>query len=106
MTINDREAYGIFAAAGILFNHESPLRGPDFVTRKISIAVARMQAGRQKVLEPGNINPTRDWGYEEEYMEGMWLMLQAPEPDTFILANPTMSFRAAGIDLEWRGTGT
>ncbi|HUI21495.1 MAG TPA: GDP-mannose 4,6-dehydratase [Methylocella sp.] len=114
MTINYREAYGIFAAAGILFNHESPLRGPDFVTRKISIAVARMQAGQQKVLELGNVQSMRDWGYAEEYVEGMWLMLQAPEPDTFILATnrsesvrdyATMSFRAAGIDLEWKGTG-
>ena len=114
MTINYREAYGIFAAAGILFNHESPLRGPEFVTRKVSIAVARIQAGLQDVLELGNLNSMRDWGYAEEYVEAMWLILQAPEPDTFVLATnrsesvrdyATMSFRAAGVDLEWTGTG-
>lgn len=114
MTINYREAYGIFAAAGILFNHESPLRGPEFVTRKVSIAVAHIQAGLQNMLELGNLNSMRDWGYAEEYVEGMWRILQAPEPDTFVLATnrsesvrdyTTMSFRAAGIELEWRGTG-
>ena len=114
MTINYREAYGIFAAAGILFNHESPLRGPEFVTRKVSIAVAHIQAGLQNVLELGNLNSKRDWGYAEEYVEGMWRILQAPEPDTFVLATnrsesvrdyTTMSFRAAGVELEWRGTG-
>ena len=114
MTINYREAYGIFAASGILFNHESPLRGPEFVTRKISIAVARIRAGLQKTVELGNLASIRDWGYAEEYVEGMWLMLQASEPDTFVLATnraetvrdyTTMSFRAAGIELEWVGTG-
>jgi GDPmannose 4,6-dehydratase len=114
MTVNYREAYGMFAAAGILFNHESPLRGAHFVTRKISIAVARMQAGLQKVLELGNRGAMRDWGYAEEYVKGMWLVLQAPAPDTFILATnrsetvrdyAAMSFRAAGIELDWTGKG-
>ena len=114
MTVNYREAYGIFAATGILFNHKSPLRGPEFVTRKISIAVSRIAAGLQKVLELGNLNSIRDWGYAEEYVEGMWRILQAPDPDTFVLASnravtvrdyATLSFKAAGIDLEWVGSG-
>ncbi|WOJ89177.1 GDP-mannose 4,6-dehydratase [Methylocapsa polymorpha] len=114
MTVNYREAYGIFAASGILFNHESPLRGPEFVTRKMSIAVSRICAGLQKTVELGNLGSIRDWGYAEEYVEGMWLMLQAAEPDTFVLATnhaetvrdyATMSFRAAGVELEWVGSG-
>jgi GDPmannose 4,6-dehydratase len=114
MTVNYREAYGIFASSGILFNHESPLRGAEFVTRKISIAVSRIRAGQQKLLELGNLDSIRDWGYAEEYVEGMWRILKAPEPDTFILATnraesvrdyATMSFRAAGIELEWHGKG-
>ncbi|HET6379188.1 MAG TPA: GDP-mannose 4,6-dehydratase [Methylocella sp.] len=114
MTVNYREAYGMFAAAGILFNHESPLRGAHFVTRKISIAAARIRAGQQEVLELGNLGAMRDWGYADEYVRGMWLVLQAPSPDTFILATnrsetvrdyATMSFRAAGIELDWTGKG-
>jgi GDPmannose 4,6-dehydratase len=114
MTVHYREAYGIFAASGILFNHESPLRSAHFVTRKISVAVGRMRAGLQKVLELGNLGSIRDWGYASEYVEGMWLILQAAVPDTFILATnrgetvreyATMSFRAAGINLEWIGAG-
>jgi GDPmannose 4,6-dehydratase len=114
MTVNYREAYGIFASSGILFNHESPLRGPEFVTRKISIAVSRIAAGLQKVLELGNLGALRDWGYAAEYVEGMWRVLQAQEPDTYVLATnravtvrdyATLSFKAAGIDIDWVGTG-
>lgn len=114
MTVNYREAYGIFASSGILFNHESPLRGPEFVTRKISIGVSRIRAGLEKTVELGYLGSKRDWGYAEEYVQGMWLILQAPEPDTYVLAtNRTetvrnyaeMSFRAVGIELEWVGSG-
>jgi GDPmannose 4,6-dehydratase len=113
-TINYRESYGIFGCSGILFNHESPLRGPEFVTRKISEAVARIAAGRQRQLDLGNLDARRDWGYAAEYVRGMWQMLQAPEPDTYVLATnrtetvrtfATLAFKAAGIRLEWRGRG-
>ncbi len=112
MTINYRESYGIFGASGILFNHESPLRGLEFVTRKITDGVARIKLGKLEVLELGNIDAKRDWGYAKEYVEGMWRMLQADEPDTFVLAtNRTetvrdfvrMAFKAAGMELEFRG---
>lgn len=115
MTVNFREAHGLFAACGILFNHESPLRGLEFVTRKISDAVARIAAGQMDVLELGNLDVRRDWGYAAEYVEGMWRMLQAPHPDTFVLATgratsvrqfTTLAFAVAGIGIEWRGTGT
>lgn len=84
-TLNYREAYGMFAASGILFNHESPRRGENFVTRKITQAVARIKLGRQDSLVLGNIDAVRDWGYAPEYVEGMWKMLQHDEPDTFVL---------------------
>jgi GDPmannose 4,6-dehydratase len=84
-TLNYREAYGMFAASGILFNHESPRRGENFVTRKITQAVARIKLGRQDSLVLGNIDAVRDWGYAPEYVEGMWQMLQHDEPDTFVL---------------------
>jgi GDPmannose 4,6-dehydratase len=112
MTINYRESYGIFGASGILFNHESPLRGLEFVTRKITDGVARIKLGKLDVLELGNIDAKRDWGYAKEYVEGMWRMLQADEPDTFVLAtNRTetvrdfvrMAFKAAGMELEFSG---
>lgn len=112
MTINYRESYGIFGSSGILFNHESPLRGKEFVTRKITDSVARISLGSDEVLELGNMNALRDWGYAEEYVEGMWRMLQADEPDTFVLAtNQTTSvrdfvrlaFNASGIDVEFSG---
>ena len=115
MTVNYRESYGIFGSSGILFNHESPLRGREFVTRKITDAVAKIKLGRQDVLELGNLDAKRDWGFAKEYVEGMWRMLQASEPDTFVLAtNRTetvrdfvqMAFAAAGMRLEFRGTGT
>jgi GDPmannose 4,6-dehydratase len=114
MTVNYRESYGIFGASGILFNHESPLRGREFVTRKITHAVARIQLGLQDVLELGNLDAKRDWGYAREYVEGMYRMLQAPQPDTYVLATQRtetvrdfvrMAFRAVGVDLEFRGAG-
>jgi GDPmannose 4,6-dehydratase len=113
MTINYRESYGIFGSSGILFNHESPLRGREFVTRKITDAVAKIRLGMLDVLELGNIDAKRDWGYAKEYVEGMWRMLQADEPDTFVLAtNRTetvrdfvrMAFKGAGMTVEFRGS--
>ena len=111
-TVNYRESFGIFGASGILFNHESPLRGREFVTRKITDAVARIKLGKQELLELGNLDAKRDWGYAAEYVEGMWRMLQADEPDTFVLATgrtetvrdfATLAFKAAGIGVEWKG---
>lgn len=112
MTINYRESYNIFASSGILFNHESPLRGQEFVTRKITDSVAKIKLGKLDVLELGNMDAKRDWGFAKEYVEGMYLMLQADEPDTFVLAtNRTetvrdfvaMAFKAAGIELRFEG---
>ena len=112
MTINYRESYNIFAASGILFNHESPLRGKEFVTRKITDAFAKISLGMLDVLELGNLDAKRDWGYAKEYVEGMRLMLQANEPDTFVLATNrtetvrdfvTMAGKAAGFELDWQG---
>jgi GDPmannose 4,6-dehydratase len=112
MTINYRESYGIFGASGILFNHESPLRGKEFVTRKITDSVARISLGSDEVLNLGNLNALRDWGFADEYVEGMWRMLQADTPDTFVLATGKttsvrdfvkLSFEAAGIELEFEG---
>ena len=114
MTINYRESYGIFGASGILFNHESPLRGKEFVTRKITDAVAKIYQGATQVLELGNLDAERDWGYAEEYVEGMWRMLQAEVPDTFVLAtNKTttvrefvrLAFEAADIKIVFSGSG-
>lgn len=113
MTVNYRESYGLFASSGILFNHESPLRGREFVTRKITDSVAKIKLGQLDCLELGNIDAKRDWGFASEYVEGMWRMLQADEPDTFVLAtNRTetvrdflaMAFRCVDIDLEFRGS--
>jgi GDPmannose 4,6-dehydratase len=112
MTINYRESYGIFGSSGILFNHESPLRGREFVTRKITDAVAKIKLGQLDVLELGNIDAKRDWGFAKEYVEGMWRMLQADEPDTFVLATNrtetvrdfvSMAFKAAGYELRFEG---
>lgn len=112
MTINYRESYDIFASSGILFNHESPLRGQEFVTRKITDSVAKIKLGKLDVLELGNMDAKRDWGFAKEYVEGMWLMLQADEPDTFVLATNrtetvrdfvSMAFKAAGIELRFEG---
>ncbi|MDG9977501.1 MAG: GDP-mannose 4,6-dehydratase [Ectopseudomonas oleovorans] len=114
MTINYRESYGIFGTSGILFNHESPLRGKEFVTRKITDGVARIALGKQDTLELGNLDAKRDWGYAKEYVDLMWRMLQADEPDTFVIAtNRTetvrdfvnMAFKAVDIQLEWNGSG-
>lgn len=114
ITVNYRESYGIFGSSGILFNHESPLRGREFVTRKISDSVAKIKLGMLDVLELGNLDAKRDWGFAKEYVEGMWRMLQADEPDTFVLAtNRTetvrnfvqMAFKGAGIEIEFRGAG-
>ena len=113
MTINYRESYGIFACSGILFNHESPLRGREFVTRKITDSVAKIKLGKLDCLELGNMDAKRDWGFAKEYVEGMWRMLQAAEPDTFVLATNrtetvrdfvTMAFKAADIRLNWEGS--
>ena len=112
MTINYRESYDIFGASGILFNHESPLRGLEFVTRKITDSVAKIKLGQLDVLELGNMNAKRDWGFAKDYVEGMYLMLQAERPDTYILATNrtetvrdfvSMSCKAAGISIEWKG---
>ncbi len=112
-TVNYRESYDIYAVSGILFNHESPLRGPEFVTRKITEAVAKISLGKQSVLELGNLDACRDWGYAQEYVEGMWKMMQIDTPDTFVLATGRtktvrefvqMSFAAAGINIEFSGT--
>lgn len=113
MVVNYRESYGIFATSGILFNHESPLRGQEFVTRKITDSVAKIKLGKQDVLELGNMDAKRDWGFAKDYVEGMWLMLQADEPDTYVLATNrtetvrdfvTMAFKAAGFELLWSGS--
>ena len=112
MTINYRESYGIFGCSGILFNHESPLRGREFVTRKITDGVAKIKLGQLDCLELGNLDAKRDWGFAKEYVEGMWQMLQADEPDTFVLAtNRTetvrdfvrMAFKAVDEELEFVG---
>ena len=114
MTVNYRESYGLFASSGILFNHESPLRGLEFVTRKITDAVARIHLGKQSLLELGNLDAKRDWGYAKDYVEGMRLMLQHDEPDTFVLAtNRTetvrdfveLSFKEVGRQISWSGSG-
>lgn len=114
MTINYRESYDIFGTSGILFNHESPLRGREFVTRKITDSVAKIKLGLLDTLELGNLDAKRDWGFAKEYVEGMYLMLQADVPDTFVLAtNRTetvrdfvnMAFKGADINVEFKGEG-
>jgi GDPmannose 4,6-dehydratase len=112
MTVNYREAHGIFAASGILFNHESPLRGREFVTRKITDAFARIRADQLSVLELGNMDAKRDWGYARDYVDGMWRMLQTPQSDTYVLAtNRTETVRdfvrlaakEVGFELRFEG---
>jgi GDPmannose 4,6-dehydratase len=112
MTVNYRESYDIFGSSGILFNHESPLRGREFVTRKITDSVAKISLGKLDCLELGNIDAKRDWGFAKEYVEGMWHMLQADTPDTFVLATNrtetvrdfvTMAFKGVGIQVEFKG---
>lgn len=111
---NYREAYGMFACNGILFNHESPLRGETFVTRKITRAAARISMGLQECLYLGNLDAKRDWGHAKDYVKGMWAMLQVDEPQDYVLATGIMhtvremcqvAFSNAGIDLEWKGEG-
>lgn len=113
-TINYRESYGIFGVSGILFNHESPLRGLEFVTRKITDGVARIKLGKREVLELGNLDARRDWGFAREYVDGMWRMLQAPEPGVYVLASGrnasvrdfvTLTGKAVDIEIAWRGNG-
>ena len=113
MTINYRESYDIFGCSGILFNHESPLRGREFVTRKITDSVAKIKLGKLDCLELGNLDAQRDWGFAKEYVEGMWRMLQADTPDTYVLAtNRTvavrdfvqMAFKGAGITVDFKGS--
>lgn len=112
MTINYRESYDIFGSSGILFNHESPLRGLEFVTRKITDSVAKIKQGKLDCLELGNLDAKRDWGYAKDYVEGMWRILQADVPDTYVLATnrtetvrdfASMAFKAAGISLRFEG---
>ena len=112
MTVNYRESYDIFASSGILFNHESPLRGREFVTRKISDSLAKIKLGIQDCLYLGNLDAKRDWGYAADYVEGMWMMLQATEPDTFVLSTNrtetvrdfvTLSAQAIGLNIAWSG---
>lgn len=114
ITINYREAYKIFACNGILFNHESPIRGETFVTRKITRAVARIKLGLQNRLYLGNLNAKRDWGYAKDYVRAMWMMLQQDEPDDFVIATGEshsvrefveLSFKNIGINIVWQGQG-
>ena len=112
VTVNYREAYGIYACNGILFNHESPIRGETFVTRKITMAVARIKKGLQDKLFLGNLDAKRDWGFAGDYVEAMWLMLQQDEPEDFVIATGKMhsvreflelAFWEVGIEIQWRG---
>jgi GDPmannose 4,6-dehydratase len=114
ITVNYREAYRMFACNGILFNHESPVRGETFVTRKITMAAARIKLGMQKKLYLGNLSAKRDWGHAKDYVEAMWLMLQQPQPDDFVIATgethsvrefAEAAFKEVGIPLEWTGDG-
>jgi GDPmannose 4,6-dehydratase len=115
MTINYREAHDIFGVSGILFNHESPLRGLEFVTRKITDGVARIKTGQREVLELGNLDAKRDWGFAREYVDGMWRMLQAKDPGVYVLATGsnatvrdfvTLACKAVEIDVAWKGEGS
>jgi len=114
ITVNYREAFGIYGCSGILFNHESPRRGENFVTRKITLSLANILGGKQQKLFLGNLDARRDWGYAKDYVEGMWLMLQQDEPDDYVLATGEQhsvrefvesSFGLCGIQLGWRGEG-
>jgi len=114
MTINYRESYDIFGSSGILFNHESPLRGLEFVTRKITDGLAKVKLGKQCHIELGNLDAKRDWGFAKDYVDGMWRMLQADKPDTYVLATGrtetvrdfvNMTCKALEIDIDWRESG-
>ena len=111
---NYRESYGMYCCNGILFNHESERRGENFVTRKITLAAARIAQGYQDKLYLGNLNALRDWGYAKDYVECMWLILQQPKPDDFVIATgeyhtvrdfATLAFKEVGIDIQWVGNG-
>ena len=113
ITVNYREAYGIFACSGILFNHESPLRGTEFVTRKITSTLAEIQAGRKKILELGNYYARRDWGYAGDFVEGIWKMMQNDKPKDYVLATgeehsvkefATLAAKIMGFNLVWKGS--
>jgi GDPmannose 4,6-dehydratase len=112
ITVNYRESYGLFACSGILFNHESPLRGLEFVTRKITHGLARMKHGLQEKIVLGNLNARRDWGYAPEFVEAIWMMLQQPKPDDYVVATGEthtirefveLAFECAGIRIDWTG---
>ncbi len=114
ITKNYRESYGMHASCGLLFNHEGERRGPEFVTRKISIAVARIKQGKQKYIELGNMDAKRDWGYAGDYVEGMWRMLQQDKPGDYVLASGgthtirefcELAFKEIGVDIQWQGSG-
>jgi GDPmannose 4,6-dehydratase len=114
ITVNYRESYGIFACSGILFNHESPLRGIEFITRKVTDGIARIKKGLQDKIVLGNLDSKRDWGYAPEYVEAMWLMLQQDKPDDYVIASGEMhsvrefvelAFKTAGFDIVWEGKG-
>jgi GDPmannose 4,6-dehydratase len=114
ITKNYRESYGMYAVNGILFNHESERRGETFVTRKITLAAARIAKGKQDKLELGNLNAKRDWGYAKDYVECMWMILQHEKPEDFVIATgemhtvrefTTLAFNNAGIEIEWQGSG-
>ncbi|MCX7771441.1 MAG: GDP-mannose 4,6-dehydratase, partial [Proteobacteria bacterium] len=114
ITVNYREAYNMFACNGILFNHESPIRGETFVTRKITMGATRILFGLQKKIYLGNLNAKRDWGHAKDYGEGMYLILQQPEPDDYVLATgkttevrefAKMTFGELGVDIEYKGEG-
>jgi len=114
VTVNYREAYGLFACNGILFNHESPRRGETFVTKKITQAVAKIHQGRQQVLKLGNLNAKRDWGHAKDFVYAQWLMLQQDEPKDYVIATGEthtvrefveLAFKEVGVDIEWQGVG-
>lgn len=114
ITVNYREAYGLFACNGILFNHESPLREETFVTRKITLAAAEYKHSGSSVLDIGNLDARRDWGYAKDYVEAMWLMLQQEKPDDYVIATGEghsvrefieLSYKELGVDIEWQGHG-
>jgi GDPmannose 4,6-dehydratase len=114
ITVNYREAYGLFACNGILFNHESPIRGETFVTRKITRAAARIAMGAQEMLYLGNLDAQRDWGHARDFVEGMWLIVQQAEPGDYVLSTGQTTsvrifcekaFQLAGIPIEWEGRG-
>ena len=114
ITINYRESYDLFACSGILFNHESPRRGENFVTRKITLTLAQILLGKTNTLSLGNLGAKRDWGYAKDYVEGMWMMLQQDKPEDYVLATGEqktvrefvdLAFGYCGIELDWQGSG-